>query len=213
MADKRQLKRGIRRLQHMKIWQLVVLLVLCSVVAATFLRLNNIGMVQRRDAVIAADKAGDKESIKARLYDLQRYVATHMNADMSSSTSAVTLENQYKRDYQAALDQASSTSNPNGNIYKKAQDACAPKFRRYSQAYLQCTIDYLSQFPPSANVTAPTNLPKASLYRYSFVSPLWTPDFAGFFVLICFVLVTVIIIRLFALLFLQIWLKIIDKGW
>lgn len=177
-------------------------------IAATFLRLNNIGMVQRRDAVISADKAGDTEAIKGRLYDLQRYVTSHMNADMAS----IYLENQYKRDSQKAIDQASGTSSPHGNIYKKAQEVCAPKFTHYSQAYLQCTVDYLAQFSPAGDLPSSVHLPKADAYRYSFISPLWSPDFAGFTVLICVIIALIIVLRLFTLLVLQIMLKISDRG-
>ena len=59
MADKGRIQKGIKDLQRVKTWQLVVLLVIVGFVAATFLRLNSIGMVQRRDAVITADEKGD----------------------------------------------------------------------------------------------------------------------------------------------------------
>lgn len=198
----------MNRLQHVKTWQLLVLLLLFSFLAATFLRLNNIGMDQRRDAVYAADESGDKEAIKDRLWDLQRYVSAHMNTDMGS----VYLENQYRIDSQKVIDAASGSNNPNGNIYKKAQDNCAPKFNRYTQGYLQCTVDYLSQYPPADNSAGLTKIPKADAYRYSFVSPLWSPDFAGFSVLICVVIVLFIAIRLTGVIMLRILIKKANKG-
>lgn len=207
MADKRQVRRNIRRLQHVKTWQLVTLLLLVGFVAATLLRLNNIGMVQRRDAVLAADKTGDQNAIKARLYDLQRYVTSHMNADMGS----IYLENQYKRDSQQVIDTAGGTSNPNGNIYKKAQEVCAPRFTHYSQAYLQCTVDYLSQYSPANSANANVQLPKADAYRFSYVSPLWSPDFAGFAVLFCLLIIVMIVARLLALLVLRMMLRIRNR--
>lgn len=203
MANKRQLKHTINRLQHVKTWQLLVLLILFGFLAATFLRLNNIGMVQRRDAVYAADKAGDKEAIKDRLWDLQRYVSAHMNTDMGS----VYLENQYQIDSQKAIDSSSGSSNPNGNIYKKAQDNCAPKFDRYTQGYLQCTVNYLAQFPPVDNSVGLIKLPRADAYRYNFISPLWSPDFAGFSVLICIVLILFLFIRITGVIILRILIK------
>ena len=75
MADKRQVKRSIRQLQRIKTWQLLILLFLMSFVTATFLRLDNIGMDQRKKAVLTADKSGNEASIQSRLYDLQRYSA------------------------------------------------------------------------------------------------------------------------------------------
>lgn len=208
MADKRQVRRSIRQLQRVKTWQLVILLVICGFIAATFLRLNNVGMVDRRDAVLAADKSGDPAIIQARLYDLQRYVSGHMNADMGS----IYLENQYKRDSQRIIDNASGDNNPNGNIYKKAQESCAPRFTHYSQAYLQCTMDYLAQYAPANSPTSTVALPKADLYRHSFTSPLWTPDFAGWSVLVCILIILMIIGRLIGLSVLRLVLKMRYRG-
>ncbi len=198
---------GIQQLQRVKTWQLLVLLVLFGFIAATFLRLNNIGMVQRRDAVISADKVGDSVAIQERLYDLQRYVTSHMNADMGF----VYLEQQYKRDSQKVIDAASGDGNPNGNIYKKAQETCAPKFSSYSQAYLQCTVDYLAQFAPADNPSSVVVLPKADAYRHSYASPFWTPDFAGFSVLICLLILLMIVGRFVGLMTLRLILKMHNR--
>ncbi|MFZ2545180.1 MAG: hypothetical protein WAW80_04340 [Candidatus Saccharimonadales bacterium] len=207
MADKRQMHHSMRQLQRVKTWQLIILLLLIGFVAATFLRLNNIGMDQRRDAVLTADKTGDSEAIQSRLYDLQRYVSSHMNADMGS----IYLENQYKRDSQAIIDKASGDNNPNGNIYKKAQENCAPRFTHYSQAYLQCTLDYLAQYAPAGDPASSVVLPKADAYRHSFVSPLWSPDFAGFSTLACLLIILMIIARLIGLFVLRTILKMRNR--
>lgn len=149
-------------------------------------------MVERKEAVLSADKVGDVAVTKARLYDLQRYVTSHMNADMEKG---VYLEDSFRRDTQAAYTAASNSNNPNGNIYKKAQEVCAPQFTSYSYAYLQCTMNELAKYPSAGNLTDTVVLPKASSYRHVFISPLWSPDFAGWSVLICIVIFTIIIIR------------------
>lgn len=210
MADKRQVRRSIRQLQHVKTWQLFILLILCIFVAATFLRLNNIGMVQRREAVLQADEAGDQQAIQGRLYDLQRYVTAHMNADMGT----IYLENQYKRDSQAVID-AASGDGANGNIFKQAQEVCAPKYANlghYSLAYQQCVIDQLNSHPSGAELTSSLQLPKADAYRHSYVSPLWSPDFAGFSVVACVLIVLAIIGRFVGLLMLKAILKTRNRG-
>jgi hypothetical protein len=210
-AEKRQVRRSIRQLQHVKTWQLSILLVLCIFIAATFLRLNNIGMVERRQAVIQADKDSTSDVIQARLYDLQRYVTAHMNADMGT----IYLENQYKRDSQTSIDAASGGSNPNGNVFKKAQEVCAPKFANlghYSLAYQQCVIDQLNSYPSGSQLTSTLQLPKADAYRHSFVSPLWSADFAGFSVLACLLIVLTIIGRFVGLLILRAILKMRNRG-
>ena len=207
MAEKRQVRRSIKQLQHLKTWQLIILLVLMGFITATFLRLNNIGMEQRRSAVLLADKTDDQNAIKGRLFDLQRYVSAHMNSDMGT----IYLEGQYRRDTQQTID-AASDDNPNGNIYKKAQDVCAPKFTHYSYAYLQCTVNYLSQYAPASDPTSSVRLPKADAYRYSFISPLWSPDFAGFTMLICLFIILIIFTRWITIAILKAMLKMRNRG-
>jgi hypothetical protein len=200
VADNRGVKRSIRQLQRIKTWQLVLLFILAAFVAATFLRLNNIGMIERRAAVISADESGDSEATITRLYDLQRFVSAHMNTDMGKG---VPLEASYKRDSQAAIDAASAESNPNGNIYKKAQEVCAPQFSRYSYAYLQCTTGELAKYPSATSLESSLKLPDADTYFHTFNSPVWSPDFAGWSVVICIVILVMIIVRLISLVILR----------
>jgi len=185
VVDKRHIRQNIKRLQRIQTWQLLLLLIVSVFLAATFLRLNNIGMVERRKAVLDADKVGDAEIIKNRLYDLQRYVTTHMNADMGKG---VYLESSYKRDVQAAYAKASVKD----NIYKKAQEVCAPQFTSWSQAYVQCTVNELAKNPATNNKL---ELPRADAYLQVFVSPTISFDFAGLSVLICIVIFTMIMVR------------------
>lgn len=211
MADSREVRRSIRRLQRVKTWQLVVLLLLMGFIAATFLRLNNIEMIQRRDAVLNADKAGDLNVTQTRLYDLQRYVAGHMNTNMG----VIYLEGQYRRDSQKAIDTASGDDNPNGNIFKKAQEVCRPRYQHlggYSQAYEQCVLSQIKSYAPADEPTTKVDLPKADAYRHSYASPLWSADFAGFAVLGCVLILIVIITRLVSLGVLRLVLKMRHKG-
>lgn len=195
MADKRQVKKSIRRLQRVKTWQLLIVLILMSFIAATFLRLNNIGMADRREAVLAADKTGDLEVIQSRLFDLQRYTAEHMNA----GTGPFYLEQQYRRDAQKAVDVASTIDNPNGNINAKAEAVCRPQFTVWSSAYVQCFTDELTKYPPSPDPAQNVHLPSTDLYRHNFFSPLWSPDFAGWSVLVCIVIIIMIAARVISL--------------
>lgn len=203
MADKRRVKNSIRQLQRVKTWQLLILLVLMSFIAATFLRLDNIGMANRRDAVIAADKTGDEQAMQSRLYDLQRYVAEHMNSD----TEPFYLEQQYRRDAQKAVDAAKNDTNPNGNINAKAEAVCKPQYTVWSPAYVQCFTDELAKYPPSPDPAENVKLPSTDLYRYEFSGPLWSPGFAGWSVVACIVILLMIVVRLISLLTLRLLLK------
>lgn len=142
-------------------------------------------MIERREAVLSADKVGNAEIIQNRLYDLQRYVTSHMNADMGKG---IYLEDSYKRDVQIAYTRASAQN----NIYKKAQEVCGPQFLSWSQAYVQCTIGELAKYPASGDL----KLPKADAYLHVFVSPLISFDFAGLAVLVNIVILTMIMVRL-----------------
>jgi hypothetical protein len=204
VADKRRIQRSIRGLQRVKTWQLIIVFILALFLSATFLRLNNIGMIERRTAALTADESGNSVVTANRLYDLQRYVSAHMNTDMGKG---LYLETSYKRDVQAAYDKASLDNNPNGNIYKKAQEVCAPQFSRYSYAYLQCTTGELAKYPAASNLVDSVNVPKADTYLHVFVSPLWSSDFAGWSVIVCMVIALMIFARLLSLGILRIILR------
>lgn len=204
MADKGRIKQDIKNLQRVKTWQLVILLIIVGFVAATFLRLNSIGMDQRRDAVITADEKGDEEVLINRLYDLQRYVAAHMNTDLGRG---VYLEHSYNRDLQTWQEDQYGDANPHGNIYKKAQEVCAPQFSRYSYAYLQCTTNELRKYPAAADPATDTSKPRQEAYIHAFSSPTWTPDFAGWSVLVFGFIVLLIVIRMVSLGVLQLMLR------
>ncbi len=194
--DKRRVRRSIKQLQRIKTWQLVILLILAGFVSATFLRLNNIGMIERRNAVITADESGDMQVITQRLYDLQRYVSSHMNTDLGRG---VYLEASYSRDLQNWQSAQYGDGNPNGNIYRLAQEVCAPRFSSYSAAYLQCTTSELAKYPPSQVTVNEGSKPRSDTYIHAFSSPVWSPDFAGWSLTICAVIALIIIIRLITL--------------
>ncbi len=210
MADKKRVRKGIKQLQRIKTWQLVILLLLVGLVAATFLRLNNIGMVERRDAVKAGDETGDSDALKNRLYDLQRYVSAHMNTDPGK----IALINSYQRDSQKAKEaaQAAGDNNPNGNVYQKAADVCDPigkaqGWRWPDPRYIACVDTELSKYPATNGPVAKIELPDVNLYYHSFLAPVWSPDFAGWSLVICFILVVIIIGRLVGLLVLRLLLR------
>lgn len=203
MTDKRQVRHTIKQLQRVQTWQLVVLLVLSLFISATFLRLNNIGMDQRRDAVIAADKSGDLTAVTNRLYDLQRYSAAHMNAN----TGAFYLKYQYERDVEKIVTEASVVTNPNGNINAQVDAICKSRHSSYSQLWVQCFAEELAKFPAAPDPATQVNLPNADLYRYSFISPRWSPDFAGWSVALSGAIALMILVRLLSLAILRMLLK------
>jgi hypothetical protein len=201
VVDKKQVRQNLGRLQRIKTWQLIILLILASFVSATFLRLNNIGMVDRRKAVYAADNVGDDTVILNRLYDLQRYVSAHMNTDMDKG---VFLMATYNRDKQKLI--ADATSGPSGNIYKQAQEVCAPQYANWSPAYVQCTVNELEKYPAGDDLNKSVYL-SPSPYLHVYYSPFWSPDFAGWSLIICVVILIMIMARFIGVVILKILLR------
>ncbi|MEO5948991.1 MAG: hypothetical protein ABIP74_01180 [Candidatus Saccharimonas sp.] len=202
MADTRNIRHSIKRLGAVKTWQLVIVLILLAFIAATFMRLNNTGMIARRDAVIAADKAGDTGAIEARLYELQSYSSAHMNTD----TGVFYLQEQYNRDAQKAVEVSSSQSGVTADANALAEATCHPQYHGWSTAYMNCFLRELAKYPTTNKLPEPV-LPSPSLYRYSFASPTWSPDFAGWTVVACFAVIVLIIARLIGLVVLRLLLR------
>ncbi len=203
MVDRGKIHHSLKNIQRIKTWQLIIVFILACFVSATFLRLNNIGMVERRDAVLTADSAGDDSVTKARLYELQQYVTSHMNTNMGKG---VYLEYSYNRDYDKLLEAASSDGITYGNIYKAAQEVCAPQFSSYSSAYVNCTLSEIEKYPSSSNLVDSVSL-STSLYVHNFTSPTWSPDFAGWSVVVCVVILIMILLRLISSVILRLLLK------
>lgn len=195
-----QARKNLKRLQRVKTWQLVIILVIACLASATFLRLNNVGMVERRTAVLRADETGESIVIQERLYELQVYVSRHMN----TSTGPLYLQHQYNRDVEALID---GSSDETRNINREVEEICKQRHSSYSQAWVQCFADELSRYPAGEDPLDASSLPEPALYRHDFRAPLWSPDFAGFSVLFAAIVAFTIIARLIGVAVLHLLLK------
>ncbi len=172
-------------------------------VSATFLRLNNVGMIQRRDAVITADKQANGEVTRSRLLDLQHFVSAHMNTGQND----VYLASQYERDKAALIQQAAASSESGEVINQKVDAICKPQFSGYSQGYVECFAREYAKYSPGGDPVSQVKMPDPDKYRFVFAPPLWSPDFAGFAILSCVLIVLVIIGRVLTLVILRLLLK------
>ena len=193
--DKARYRRILRRVQQFKTWQLVILLLLGVLLSATLLRLNNLEMVERRRAVVAADEKGDRETLRTSIVALQRYVTGHMNTNLGSG---LYLTKTYERDRDAALASAGTATNPSSAIYQQASIECRSRFQggreSFRNDYVQCVIDRVANLSPQAESTL--NLPKPEAYKINFVTPVWSLDLAGLAVAFCVLVALVILGRL-----------------
>lgn len=205
--DRKKLQSRLNTLRHIKTWQLFIILIFMVLISASLLRLNNLNMVDMRKAVTHADDGGNKEEIKQSLLDLQKYVSSHMNTNLAGG---IYLEASYQRDRAIAIERASDQENPASEVYKQASIDCRSRFQggveSYRNDYVACVQERVAALG-SADEIASANLPQVENYHYNFVSPLWSPDLAGFSVAVCALIVLVIFSRWIVLLILRLLLS------
>lgn len=192
-------------LRRIKVWQLLLIVVALVALSAFLLRQNNIGMIERRNAVKQADeKAGD---INAALTELQRYVYAHMNTSLGEG---VFLEHSYQRAYDMAVQEAATKVNPNSQAYGAIETACRQDYARSGSfsGYITCVQNRLKALAPGTDPLSTLKPPPVEAFKHNFVSPLWSPDFAGFAVLLTLLLAFVTVLRLVAYLLLHLVLKV-----
>lgn len=152
---------------------LAVVLALGSV-SIIALRSNNQTMLELREAVFVADERdGDVESA---LRALREQVYSHMNTNLASGDTAVYPPIQLKYTYERLLAAAQTEEKQaSEQVYSEAQAECE---RRFPDSFsggprVPCIREYVEAHP-----VAKTEIPD-SLYKFDFVSPRWSPDVAG----------------------------------
>ncbi len=206
--NKKTLRIALARLRIIRTWQLVVMLIIGLVLSVSFLRINSLGMDARRDEVYEADKTGNAEEIRAALLELQQFVSSHMNTSLGDG---LYLEESYNRDRESVLNTAAIAQNPNSAVYQQASIECRNRFQggvaSFRNDYVACVSERVRALSPSDDPEAGLNLPKAEQYHYNFASPIWSPDLAGFAVLFCIIISSVIAMRIVAALVLKVILS------
>jgi hypothetical protein len=174
--NKRHLHHIWTRLRRIKPWYFLIVAVVFAVISVFAMRANNQHMIKLRDAVYSADK--NNGDVQGALNRLQAYVTSHMNTDLSTSTSVyppIQLQHTYARLVEA---QKAKLVQTNGQLYTDAQHYCEQQdpvdFSGHNR--VPCIEQYVSSRTPDA-VQAPA-IP-AKLYEFSFVTPAWSPDLAG----------------------------------
>lgn len=195
-------RRWLKRLGTVKTWQLLILLVIFMMLAAIFLRLNNLGMIERRDAVIAADKAGDVAKVQKTAAELQNFVSRHMNTYMGHG---IALQNTYDAAVQRAVE-TSKVPDLNSEAFRVASENCKPKIAQggYS-AYSSCIVAAIGG--QGTESLGNPKLPNASAFYLIFSPPIWSLDLAGIMLLICLVILIAILVRLIAIVVLKLILR------
>jgi len=196
--NKRKLHHIWRWLRHVSPWYFLAAALLSTVVCVFALRANNQHMITLRDAVYQADK--DNGDVQGALNKLQAYVTAHMNTNLSAGPNAVYPPIQLKYTYDRLVQaQGDAATKANSQLYTDAQHYCeAQNHTDFSgRNRVPCIQQYVQAH--SASSSAPT-IPD-SLYKFSFVSPSWSPDLAGWSLIVAALawlgLATLSLIRIF----------------
>ncbi len=178
--NKRRLHHTWTKLRHIKPWYFLIIAVASTVICLFALRANNQHMVKLSDAVYTADK--NNTNVEGALRNLQTYVTTHMNTNLSAGPNAVyppiQLKYTYDRLVQAQKDAAAAGAS-NDQIYTDAQHYCEKQdpvdFSGHNR--VPCIEQYVQSHGGTLAPNTAT-IPDA-LYKFSFISPRWSPDLAG----------------------------------
>ena len=166
---------------------LVALLVLFVTLSVYGLRQNNIEMVKLKNQLITADK--NNGDVNGDLNKLRLFIYNHMNTTPSSS-NGVYPPIQLKYTYQRLLAADQVIASTTG-VATQAQAVtyCSELGSGYTSSELAtCESWYLTTTQPGTTPTVP-----AALYQFDFISPIWSPDLAGFSILISLAILIVMV--------------------
>lgn len=173
---------------HLKNWQLLILLIIGVSMSAYFLRQNNLKMVSLRNAVVVADEQGG--DVAKAIQALNQHVFNHMNTEI---VRPIELVNTYNQQARVAIEAANQNSGR--DIYAEATNVCERRGVPLA-SIAQCTAEYAANNNPGVGPNE-IKLPDKNRFIHTFASPRWTPDSAGFSLLITGVFLLWLIFRLF----------------
>lgn len=196
--DKKFFRHWYKTLRQVNAWLLLVVAVVSAVVCVLALRNNNITALALRDKVNQVDK--NNGDVDAALQELRKYVFSHMNTNLSSGPNAIKPPVQLKYRYERLLQaQQEQVSTQNAQIYSDAQAECEKQFPKglSGSGRIPCVTAYIT----SRGVTQdPID---SSQYKFDFVTPVWTPDLAGWSLVVASLAFALFVIRLV----LERWMK------
>lgn len=197
LMNKRRLHHYWRQFHGLSSWYLLGLTVVFALITVFALRQNNLTALHLRDEVLKVDQQnGD---VEAALRKLRGYVYGHMNTDLGSNSNVyppIQLKYRYERLLAAQQD---NTKAANAQIYTDAQKHCEALLPTgVSLNRVTCIQQYLDAHPLAAQ--API---QDSLYKFDFASPRWSPDLAGWSLVLTIVFGVLWLFRLV----LELWMR------
>lgn len=186
------------RLRKIRYTYLVMAVGLSALIFILAYRQNNITALSLRDELLEVDKNnGDSE---AALRKLREYTYGHMNAELTGGTNniypPIQLKYRYERLVQAEKERVNQA---NSKIYNEAQAYCE---RTLPSGVSRNRVPCIEGYVTSRNGQKEQAIPDG-LYKFNFLSPAWSPDLAGW----SLVLTLIFIVALVARWLTELWLK------
>lgn len=182
----------------------VVGLIIASGSSVYFLRANNLKMIELRQAVYDADK--NNGDVETALNQLRQFVYVHMNTSLrtsqASSEPPIQLENRFKRAVAAEQARVAALGTAN-QVYIEAQNQCETSSIPLT-ARAQCIQNYVSDHGQGI---PELNLPPKEFYTFDFASPWWSPDPAGWSLVMALLFSLLLITRLLTGMFIKSYIK------
>jgi|SRR5581483_1236217 len=188
--NKRYLHHLWTRIRPIRTVYLFMLFMISLVICIFALRDNNLTMLKLRNQVYTADKRNT--DVEGSLENLRAYVGAHMNTSLTTDNGSVYPPIQLKYTYQRLVAAAQTQSaSSNSQLYTQAEDYCQSLNSGIfsGRSRVPCVENYIS----THGASVPT-IP-ADLYEFDFVSPVWSPDLAGWSLLTTMVLFVLTVVR------------------
>lgn len=164
----------------------------CAALSVVALRANYTKMTQLRSAVYQSDQSGG--DVEKSLQALRAYVGAHMNTGLATSDGVyppIQLKYTYARLQQAEQDRVNTV---NSQVYTDAQHRCEALYPSSFSGgpRVPCIEQYVKDHGTSAHT-----IPDA-MYKFDFSSPRWSPDLAGWMIVLSGIFLVLALLRFVA---------------
>lgn len=194
-----------RKVKRSSLIILLVAFIASSAVSIYALRTNNIKMTQLKQQLFIADE--NNTDVNEALNNLRSFVYGHMNTNLQSGNGReepIQLVHSYNRAVAAAQAQAVALGTGQANkVYSDAQRECE-KTNLIITERITCIQNYVSSH---AGGITQINTPPKEAFVFDFATPIWSPDLAGWSLVITAILGLLLIARLIAGIFIKHYLK------
>lgn len=182
MVNKRHIHHVLVQLRKVSPWYFAIAIAISLTISIVSLRHNNMRAIELRDVVLQVDK--DNGDVESALRDLRGYVYGHMNTQLASPSGAYPpVQLKYRYDRLVAEQKAKEPTN--AQLTTAAQAYCEaqiPTGRSLNR------IDCIQNYMLTHGAASTTQINDA-LYKFDFAAPVWSPDLAGWSVLLTAVMV------------------------